>query len=98
MAEKSAVSTSAISTDAGRISGAKESLHSIESKIESQTHAGVDTGVTKIFEAQDDDIRESWGVFRKLTHTLLKWGVETHGCVLFLRAYIHIFVLLAIFK
>ena len=87
MAEKSVVGASAISADASRISGAKESLHSIESKIESQIHAGDDTGVTKTIEiadeAQDDDIRESWGVFRKLTHTLLKWGVETHGCVLF---------------
>lgn len=88
MAEKSAISASAMPAD----TAGKESVHSIESKLESQTQVEVNTGRTKTSEAgdevQDDDTRESWGVFRKLTHVLLKWGVETHGCVLYAHIYL----------
>lgn len=97
MAEKSAISASAMPAD----TAGKESVHSIESKLESQTQVEVNTGRTKTSEAgdevQDDDTRESWGVFRKLTHVLLKWGVETHGCV-HTRIYIFHFLQLTIIK
>ena len=34
------------------------------------------------------DEEKQLGVFRNLTHILWKWGIETHGCVLHVFAYL----------